>query len=319
LRSKKIILLLGPTGVGKTALSLLLARYLNTEIISSDSMQVYKHMDIGTAKPTEEEKRYVKHHMIDIVEPWQSYSAGAYIKAVKPIIKKLIEDEKIPLVVGGTGLYIRAMTQGIFEGPSADWDLRKSLINKERESPGYIYNLLKTLDPYYASKVMHTDLRRITRALEVCLRSNKSFSELHRDFTIPLPYNFVKIGIKRNRKELYDLINKRVDRMIESGLVDEVRGIINMIKEHSKTTDIFSLSSMQAIGYKEIAKHLYGEFNLYEAIRLIKKRSRNYAKRQFTWFKKEEGINWIDISGIFDPDEIFLIVKKFLESVFENP
>jgi tRNA dimethylallyltransferase len=305
LKSKKVIILLGPTGVGKTALSLLIAKYLNTEIISSDSMQIYKHMDIGTAKPTEEERRYIKHHMIDIVEPWQSYSVGEYIKAVKPIIERLFEEKKIPLIVGGTGLYIKAMTRGIFEGPSADWDLRHSLINKEKESPGYLYNLLKTFDPYYSSKITQTDLRRIIRALEVCIKENKSFSELHKELTRPLPYDFVKIGIRRNRKELYDLINKRVDEMIDSGLVNEVQGIINMIEKNSKVADIFSLSAMQAIGYKEIAKHLYGEFSLDEAVRLIKKRSRNYAKRQFTWFKNEEGIKWIDVSGFFDPDEIF--------------
>lgn len=314
MKSKKIILLLGPTGVGKTSLSLLLAKHLNTEIISSDSMQIYKHMDIGTAKPTLQERRQIRHHMIDVIEPWQHYSVGEYIKAVLPVIESLLKDNKIPLIVGGTGLYIKAMTRGLFKGPSADWILREELLKKEEESSGYLYNLLKTLDPQQSSKIMPADLRRIVRALEVCLKGTKPISELQRDFTEPLPYDFIKIGITRNRQELYSLIDQRVDKMMKDGLLEEVKMVIDMIKGHSQK-DIFSFSSMQAIGYKEIAMYFRGEYSLDEAIRLIKKRSRNYAKRQFTWFKKEEGINWIDISGIFNPADVFERLKKDFEFI----
>jgi tRNA dimethylallyltransferase len=318
----KVIILLGPTGVGKTAVSILLAKHLNTEIISSDSMQIYKYMDIGTAKPSKEEQHTVKHHMIDIVEPWESYSTGEYIKAIQPIMDSLHKNGKIPIVVGGTGLYIRAMTRGVFKGPSADWDLRNELLESEKGSPGYLYEYLKSLDPMAASKIMPTDTRRIIRALEVCLKTKSTMSELHRLLTQPLPYEFIKIGITRDRKELYRMIEQRVDKMIDAGLVDEVKNVIQMIKEHFSKSELnsslithhSSLSSMQAIGYKEIAMHLNGEISLDGAIRLVKKRSKTYAKRQFTWFKKEEWIQWIDVTGIYEPSDIFQKVIQFIHA-----
>ena len=197
----KVIILLGPTGVGKTSVSILLAKALNTEIISADSMQIYRHMDIGTAKPTPEDRVMVKHHMIDIVDPWESYSTGRYIKAVESIIEGLYKTEKIPLIVGGTGLYIKAMTRGIFSGPSADWTLRKELLSIEEEEKGSLYNYLKKLDPLAAEKITPNDTRRIIRALEVCLKSNRSMSEIQKKLTQPLPFEFIKIGLSRDRKE----------------------------------------------------------------------------------------------------------------------
>lgn len=312
---KKVMILLGPTGIGKTSASILLARHLNTEIISSDSMQIYKYMDIGTAKPTKEERESVRHHMIDIVEPWESYSTGKYIKDVHPIIENLLGKGKIPIIVGGTGLYIRAMTRGIFTGPSADWDLRSELLQKEDSERGFLYEHLKSLDPIAASKIMPTDTRRVIRALEVCLKSDKTMSELHRALTKPLPYKFIKIGITRDRKELYKMIEQRVDKMIEEGLVEEVKQVLELI--HHSITPLLrysQLSSMQAIGYKEIAMHLHGEISLEGAINLVKKRSRNYAKRQFTWFKKEDGIQWVDVTGIYDGNEIFQKLIKYISA-----
>ncbi|BCB97368.1 tRNA dimethylallyltransferase [Dissulfurispira thermophila] len=311
----KVIILLGPTGVGKTAVSILIARHLDTEVISADSMQIYKHMDIGTAKPSIEEQQVVKHHMIDIVEPWEHYSTGEYIKAVRPILENLQKDKKIPIIVGGTGLYIKAMTRGIFKGPSADWDLRNKLLEIDKGLPGYLYEYLKSLDPVAASKIMPADTRRIIRALEVCLKTNSVISEMHQLLTQPLPYEFIKIGITRDRKELYRMIEQRVDKMINAGLVDEVKNVIQMIKEHFSRSGLnSSLSSMQAIGYKEIAAHLDGELSLDEAITLIKKRSKNYAKRQFTWFKKEDDIKWINATGIQDPSEMFKKVLQFIHA-----
>src|SRR4030066_2098530 len=184
----KVIILLGPTGVGKSNASLLLAKSLDTEVISADSMQIYRHMDIGTAKPTVEERTLVKHHMIDIVDPWELYSTGKYIDAVEPLIGKLHSKRKIPIVVGGTGLYIKAMTRGIFSGPSADWSLREDLLPMEKGEKGSLYNYLKKLDPEAAEKITPNDTRRIVRALEVCLKSNKSMSEIQKKLTQPLPY-----------------------------------------------------------------------------------------------------------------------------------
>jgi tRNA dimethylallyltransferase len=308
---KKVIILLGPTGVGKTKASILLARHLKTEIISSDSMQIYRHMDIGTAKPSKEERQIVKHHMIDIVEPWELYSTGEYIKTVMPIIDSLHKNRKIPIVVGGTGLYIRAMTRGIFSGPSADWDLRNELLKREEKFSGYLYEYLKSLDPTAASKIMPSDTRRIVRALEVCLKSNTTISEMHRELTKPLPYEYIKIGIMRDRKELYKIIEQRVDKMIAQGLIDEVGQVLELILSNTPSLHYSNLSSMQAIGYKEIAMYLNGEISLENAIALVKKRSRNYAKRQWTWFKKEEGIKWIDVTGIHEPSDIFQKVLQY--------
>ncbi len=309
---KVIIILLGPTAVGKTEISINLAKILNTEIISSDSMQIYKFMDIGTAKPTPEQRKEITHHMIDIVNPWEYFSTGAYIDKVKIIIEKIFNEDKIPLVVGGTGLYLRAMTEGIFEGPDADWNLRKQLIETEKRHPGYLYKLLKEVDPVAAEKINTADLRRTIRALEVFYKEKKKITEMQKQFTRGLPYEFLKIGITRDRKELYKIIENRIDEMLEKGLIEEVRKILYLIKKNS--TDCSQpLPALQAIGYKEIAGYLSDLYSLSEAIRLTKKRTKMYAKRQYTWFKKEKDIVWFDITNRFDSDkiagEIFDLIK----------
>jgi tRNA dimethylallyltransferase len=318
----KVIILLGPTGVGKTGVSLLLAEALGTEIISADSMQIYRHMDIGTAKPTLAERALIRHHMIDVAEPGESYSTGKYISTVVPVIETLQKKGKIPVIVGGTGLYIKAMTRGIFSGPSADWTLRKNLLSMEEERTGTLCNYLKELDPEAALKITPNDTRRIIRALEVCLKSSTSISEMQKELTQPLPYEFIKIGLSRERKELYRIIETRVDEMLQSGLVEEVRMVIKRAGEtegqsvevEGESLSVAPLPSMQAIGYKEIAMYLRGEIPLDEAVRLMKRGSKRYAKRQFTWFKKEEGIHWIDISGIHVAREAFHHVWKFLKN-----
>lgn len=316
----KVLILLGPTGVGKTGVSILLAKALNTEIISADSMQIYRYMDIGTAKPTPGEMSTIKHHMIDVVDPWESYSTGIYIAMAATIIDGLLRKGKIPIVVGGTGLYIKAMTRGIFSGPSADWSLREELLSLEKEEKGSLYNYLKELDPVAAEKITANDTRRIIRALEVCLKSKMPLSEIQEKLTAPLPYEFIKIGLSRDRKELYRIIEKRVDKMITDGLVDEVKKITEMIKTaetqgYGDRSLNSPLPSTQAIGYKEIARYLYGDITLDETIGLIKKGTKRYAKRQFTWFKKEEGIHWVDITGIDDIYEAFTRVNHILKNL----
>ncbi len=321
--SKKVLILLGPTGVGKTRASILLAETLNTQIISADSMQIYRYMDIGTAKPTAEERIRIKHHMIDIVDPWETYSTGRYIKEVKPIIDEIHKSGNVPIIVGGTGLYIKAMTRGIFSGPTADWTLREELLAMETEEKGILYNLLREIDYEIAGRISPNDKRRIIRALEVCLKSDSKMSEMQKLMTEPLQYDFVKIGLSRNRKELYSIIEKRVDEMISAGLVNEVRNVISLINEHRKRIDVIAYdtpqsahcSSMQAIGYKEIALYLEGKISLEEAIRLIKRGTKRYTKRQLTWFKKEEGIQWIDITGIYDRREILNRLLSSLKGI----
>jgi len=308
-----VIILLGPTGVGKTGASILLAKALDTEIINADSMQIYRYMDIGTAKPTAKERAMVKHHMIDVVHPWEAYSTGRYIKEVVPIIDELLGKGKIPLVVGGTGLYIRAMTRGIFSGPSADWSLREELLSLEEEEKGFLYSYLKKLDPAAAERITPEDMRRIVRALEVCLKSNMGISEVQKKFTRPLPYNFIKIGLSRERKELYRVIEQRVNTMIHEGLVEEVKKVTEMIRNAVPKGCDISLPSMQAIGYKEIAHYLEEEILLEEVIRRIKRSTKRYAKRQFTWFKKEERIHWMDMTGVYDSYEIFIRIRDVLK------
>ncbi len=301
---KKVIILLGPTGVGKTGASMLLAQALETEIISADSMQVYRGMDIGTAKPSETERAAVRHHMIDIADPTESYSTGEYIKTIAAIIEDLHSRGKVPLIVGGTGLYIKAVTRGIFSGPSADWDLREELLSAEDAEQGILYEHLLKADPEAAARIERNDTRRIVRALEVCLKSKDRMSALQKSLTRPLPYDFIKIGLTRKREELYRMIDARVDRMLEEGLLEEVKELL------AKAPD---RTPLQAIGYKEIISFLRGEISIEEAVRLVKRNTRRYAKRQFAWFKKEEGIRWIDVTGRFKSIDIFGEIMKALE------
>jgi tRNA dimethylallyltransferase len=301
---KRVIILLGPTGVGKTGASILLAKALDTEIISADSMQIYRGMDIGTAKPSIQERAGVVHHMIDIVDPSQSFSTGQFLQAVSGVIEGLHKRGKVPVIVGGTGLYIRAVTRGIFSGPSADWTLREELLGREREEKGALFSYLSKTDPKAAERIGRNDTRRLVRAIEVCLKSGDRMSLLQEKLTSPLPYDFLKIGLTRERRELYGMIERRVDRMIEEGLLEEARRLL------LRTPD---RTPLQAIGYKEIEAYLRGGISWEETVALIKRNTRRYAKRQFTWFRKEEGIRWVDITGIYASAEVFAKVKEVLE------
>ena len=303
---KKVIVLLGPTGVGKTGVSLLLAKELDTEIISADSMQIYRGMDIGTAKPSETELAAVKHHLIDIIEPTESYSAGHYIETVIRIIAGIHEKGRVPIVVGGTGLYIKAMTRGIFGGPQADLHLRNRLLLMEENSPGSLSAYLGQMDAEAAGNIQKNDIRRIIRALEVCLKSNEKISLLQKKLTRPLPYEFIKIGLTRERKVLYRLIDDRVEKMFAAGFVEEAEALLN--KKPART-------ALQAIGYRELALYLNREIDRDEAVRLIKRNTRRYAKRQLTWFRKETDITWIDVTGSFCSTEVYHSVKKVLAAL----
>ncbi|GMT48023.1 MAG: tRNA dimethylallyltransferase [bacterium] len=293
---KRVIIITGPTGVGKTGFSLLMAETLRTEIISADSMQVYRGMDIGTAKPSPEEKARVRHHMIGIVDPSETYSAGRYLRDVTPLIEGLHNRGKLPIVIGGTGLYIKALTRGLFSAPEADPELRSALLRLEHRIPGRLYQELLKIDPQRACTIEPADKRRIIRALEVSLKAGRPISELQKEFTSPLPYKYIKIGLTRDRKELYRLIEERVEEMFACGLVDEVARLLRMNP---------SETPLQAIGYKEVLGYLRGELGLDETKLLVKRATKRYAKRQFTWFKKEEGIQWVDITGLLSAEEVF--------------
>ena len=301
---KRVIIVTGPTGVGKTGFSVLLAEALGTEIISADSMQVYRGMDIGTAKPSPEERARVRHHMLDVVTPSETYSAGRYIRAVVPLIEAIHRSGRVPIVIGGTGLYIRTLTRGLFSGPEADPELRAALCEIERRRPGSLYRELERVDPAKARSIDPADRRRIVRALEVSLKAGRPVSELQSELTAPLPYEYTKIGLTRERKELYSLIEERVDEMFARGLIDEVAGLLRMNP---------SETPLQAIGYKEVIGYLRGERSLEEAKLLVKRATKRYAKRQFTWFRKEPGIHWVDITGLRTAEEVFEKVTGEIE------
>jgi tRNA dimethylallyltransferase len=304
-----VIIILGPTGAGKTGLSILLAKSLDTEIISADSMQIYRFMDIGTAKPSPDEQKEVKHHLISILTPSDSFSAGRFKKMAVHTIDSLHNRNKIPVIAGGTGLYISTLTRGLFEGPEADWNLRENLIQEEKRfGKGYLYLVLKNTDPSAADKINPHDLRRIIRALEVSMRAGKTISESHIQTTRPQKYRFIKVGLFRERKELYKLIEERVDTMMERGLVEETVRLLQMNPGRTP---------LQSLGYKEMQLYINGSISMDEAVRLVKKRTKMYAKRQFTWFKKEPDIRWVDITGIVDRDKTFTKVINEVEILKE--
>lgn len=292
----KAIALLGPTCVGKTSASILLAEHLSTEIICADSMQVYKGMDVGTAKPGEIERSRVRHHMIDVVEPTCNYSAGEYLSSVSLIIEALLARGGTPLVVGGTGLYVRAMQTGLFSAPPADWQFRNRLASIEKKKSGMLYRYLLRIDPAAARKIHPSDVKKTVRAIEVYVKSGKPISVLQSTGTLPLPYDFVKIALYRDRQELYAMIDRRVDEMFEGGLVDEAQRLYPMG---------LAKTPMQAIGYKEVFAYIEGRCTMDESAASIKTATRHYAKRQFTWFNKERDLHWVDVTGLVDPRSVF--------------
>jgi tRNA dimethylallyltransferase len=296
LSNKQVILfIIGPTAVGKTEFGIRLAQHLDSEIVGADSMQIYKYMDIGTGKPVPEERTQAKHHLIDFVHPEDGYSVGHYKKDSDAVIGELHDMGKIPIVVGGTGLYIRSITDGLFEGPEADPDLRKLLKETAlNEGANSLYNQLKRVDPVATKRIHPNDERRLVRALEVYRITGKPISELQEEqrAMIEEQYRFVMIGLNNSRNRLYADIENRVDRMIEKGLVDEVRSLLKMgVREDAV--------SMQGLGYKELIPYLKKERPLEKAVKILKQETRHFAKRQITWFKADQRIQWLDI-GVFE-------------------
>lgn len=276
-----MIFIVGPTAVGKTEYALKLAKKINGEIISADSMQAYKGMDIGTSKPTKAQRRIVYHHLIDILKPDEEYNAAMFKEKAERAIEDIIKRNKRPIVVGGSGLYIKALIDGIFEGPSADWKLRARLERKaQRYGNQFLYKKLKELDPRSAIKIAPQNLRRIIRALEVIEKTKKTFSQLKlKAKGIADKYKIKIIKLESPRKKLYKKIDERADEMFEDGLVKEVKRVLKRYQPLSRTAS-------QALGYREVIGYLNGSYNLDEAIRLTKRNTRHFAKRQITWFKK---------------------------------
>jgi len=270
-------------------------------------MQIYQYMDIGTGKPTPEERSLVHHHLVDFIHPAEHYSAGRYKKDADDVLKKLHGEDKIPIVVGGTGLYIRAVTHGIFEGPEADHNLRNRFKEKAlKDGLNSLYKKLKVDDPESANKIHPNDERRIIRALEVLEITGKPISTLQKEQRIRCEqrYRYVMFGLTTSRNKLYTTIENRVDQMIEKGLIHEVKGLLKMgVKEDAV--------SMQGLGYKEIIPYLRKERSFERAVDVLKQETRHFAKRQFTWFKAEPRIHWFD-TGTFKTREG--AVHSFIDS-----
>jgi len=296
---KEVLIIVGPTAVGKTRLSLVLAKRLNNaEIISADSRQVYKLMNIGTAKPTAEELASVPHHFINIKYPDEYYSAGKFGREARQAMAHLFKAGKSPLVVGGSGLYIRALSDGFFEKQVYDEQI-KTRLKKEINIRGiaHLYERLNQVDRQSAEKIHPNDSHRIIRALEVFELTGETLSSLQRQSSQKADFEPVFIGLTRNREKLYHIIEKRVDQMLEQGLVHEV---INLKKMgyHAE------LNSMQTVGYHEVFEYIDQTIDFDEMVCLIKQHSRNYAKRQLTWFRNDERIKWFDVDLYTDLDKL---------------
>lgn len=305
-----LLIITGPTAVGKTELSLKIAEELQGEIISADSMQIYRYMDIGTAKASAEERKRVRHHMIDIINPDETYSVADYQQEADRLIREICARGSLPIMVGGTGLYIRAVIQGfLFPEMETNHQLRAELTEMARKYGNeYLHQKLAGIDPEHARKIHPNDLRRIIRAIEIFQETGHNMTYyLEKQKYTPPRYNTLKIGLIREREELYDRINKRVDLMIKKGLVEEVKNII-------KAGFNMSATALQGLGYKEIIGYLKGDYPLEEAIRILKKNTRNYAKKQITWFNREKDLHWFNLTGKSDIkvyQEIMALISKW--------
>ncbi len=305
-----LIILTGPTAVGKTELSIKLAKSLNAEIISADSMQIYQYMDIGSAKVTNDEMNGVPHYLIDEVKPDYSFSVSEFQDRANNYIEKITEKGKTALVTGGTGLYLNSLIYNMdFAKSDANNELREKLtLELQEHGIDYMHEKLKSLDEDSANRIHKNNTKRVIRALEVCL-SGEKMNDFSNDLKFNEKYNPIIIVLNREREHLYQRINKRVEIMMDGGLVDEVKKLLSL----GYTKDMIS---MQGIGYKEIIKYLEGEYSLDEAVEIIKRDSRRYAKRQLTWFRRYNSAKWFNLDEYSDKEvlekEIFNTIEKIL-------
>lgn len=286
---RKIIFLVGPTAIGKSSIAIKLAKRIKAEIISCDSMQIYKELNIASDKPTKKTRAQIPHHLIDIISVENNYNVSNYRKQVLKAIDQIHKKDKIPIIVGGSGLYMKVLLDGIFSNGESDKKIRAKLYKQAKKYGNkFLYKRLKKIDKMSAKKIHPNDLRRIIRALEVYETTKAPISKLQKNTNGLLKYYDVRIfGLELEREKLYERINSRVDRMFKKGLVAEVKKVLN--KKLSKT-------AKGLIGVKEVKDFLDSKYSKDEAIRLVKRNTRHYAKRQLTWFRKEKRIKWIPIN-----------------------
>lgn len=303
---KQIIIIAGPTAVGKTEYAIETAKAINGEIVSADSMQLYKYMDIGSAKPTPEELSQVKHYLVDEIDPREKFSVAMYQKLAKAAIREIFDKGRVPVISGGTGLYINSLMYEMdFAAPPSDEAFRKEIEDMAlKKGRDYIHSKLAELDPDAAARIHPNNVKKVIRAIEAAQNGNKV-----KDFDnaqVPAAdYDVLLAGLTRDRAELYERINRRVDILIEKGLVEEVSSLMQMGLGYD---DI----SMKGIGYKEIIGSLEGKYTIEEAIELIKKNTRHYAKRQLTWLRRYDNIKWFNLSSYEDKTMAMGDILKWL-------
>ncbi len=302
----KIVIICGPTASGKTSVAIRLACGFGGEIISADSRQIYRHLDIGSAKPTAGEQALVRHHLIDIVEPDEAFDARKFGVLARAAAMETIERKMVPFVAGGTGLYVKSMLHGLFEDyPSAPAVRRELKDEAEKFGGGVLHERLKKVDPETAERLHPNDVQRIVRALEVYEISGKPISRLHREHRFSEEiFDALKIGLFLDREVLYERIDRRVDAMISEGLLDEVRGLV----QRGYASD---LESLKAIGYSHMIDFIQGRLSWEEAVETLKRDTRRYAKRQMTWFRADPEFNWMKPSEI---EAMEIVVERFLKT-----
>lgn len=298
---RNLIIITGPTAIGKTGLAVFIAKFLKTEIISFDSRQFYKEMQIGTAVPTDEERAEVPHHFIQNLSIHQDYTVGDFEKDALQKLEELFQKHDTVVMVGGSGMFEKAVTEGLDEFPEIDKSIREKL-NQEFENQGIepLQNELQQVDPEYFEQVDINNPVRIIRALEIYRGTGKPFSSFRKKQTAPRNFNLIKIGLELPREEIYERINRRVDLMMEEGLLEEVQSLYEF--KH--------LNSLQTVGYKELFDYLDGKIELDFAVEEIKKNTRRYSKRQLTWYRKDENIKWF---SPFEKEEILDHILNHLD------
>lgn len=282
-----LIVVLGPTASGKSELALRLAQELAGEVVNADSVQLYRFFDIGTAKLAPEERVRVPHHLIDILEPDQVFTAGDYIRMARPLLKQIVARGHVPIVCGGTGFYARVLLEGLFPGPGRDPQLRQKLLERERRRPGLLHRFLRRRDPEAARRIHPRDVNKLIRAVEVCLLTGRPMTELFRQGRDALAgYRPLKLILDPPRPALYERINRRTRLMFERGLLEEVQKILAMGYSPE-------LKPFGSLGYRQALAVLRGQMSLEEAIEETQKETRHYAKRQWTWFRREKDAEWV--------------------------